>query len=113
MIFVRLPNATCTQCERSIIPVIEHPQDTTQWIAGNTSTTLMLHPGATQSISEVEITDTSIQLLIGPEGGFSDNEVQLAINTSIKPVSCGPRILRTETAGFTALAILQARFGDL
>ena len=73
----------------------------------------MLHPGSDKSVSKIDITGHSIQLLIGPEGGFSDNEVQQAIKAHIEPVSCGPRILRTETAGFTAIAILQARFGDL
>ncbi len=105
--------SACTQCERSIIPLIEAPVDTSQWLASNQSPTLMLHPGADNSVGTVDITGNSIQLLIGPEGGFSDNEVQQAIDANIEPVSCGPRILRTETAGFTAIAILQARFGDL
>ncbi len=105
--------SACTQCGRSVIPVIDQPTETTQWISGNKTATLMLHPGGAQSIGEVILNDNQCQILIGPEGGFSDNELSQATNANIQLVSCGPRILRTETAGFTALAILQARYGDL
>ncbi|HBR98685.1 MAG TPA: 16S rRNA (uracil(1498)-N(3))-methyltransferase, partial [Gammaproteobacteria bacterium] len=52
-------------------------------------------------------------LLIGPEGGFDAKEVELACVHGFAPVSLGPRVLRTETAGIAALAILQSRFGDI
>ena len=48
----------------------------------------------------------SIGIFIGPEGGFEKEEVQLAVSQGIKPVTLGKRILRTETAGLAALAIL-------
>lgn len=54
-----------------------------------------------------------ITFLIGPEGGFSDEEVELAIKKGFTPVGLGPRILRTETAAITALSILQYELGDL
>jgi 16S rRNA (uracil1498-N3)-methyltransferase len=54
-----------------------------------------------------------ITLLIGPEGGFSEEEVRLAIDEGFIPVGLGPRILRTETAGIVALSILQFLFGDI
>lgn len=47
---------------------------------------------------------TNIAVLIGPEGGFSDHEVRILIQKGAKPVSLGPRILRTETAGMTMIA---------
>lgn len=52
-------------------------------------------------------------LLVGPEGGFTAAEAELATRHGFRPVSLGRRILRTETAGFAVAAILQHRYGDL
>lgn len=52
-------------------------------------------------------------VLVGPEGGFSDEEADIARRHGFVPVLFGPRILRSETAGFAAAAILQYRYGDL
>jgi 16S rRNA (uracil1498-N3)-methyltransferase len=52
-------------------------------------------------------------LLIGSEGGLSQEEVKLAQDCNFTPVSLGPRILRTETAALTVISILQAYLGDL
>lgn len=48
----------------------------------------------------------SVAIFIGPEGGFEEEEVQTAMNMGFSPITLGKRILRTETAGFTVLAIL-------
>ncbi len=48
----------------------------------------------------------SIGIFIGPEGGFSEKEIEIAIKNNIKPITLGKRILRTETAGFITTAIL-------
>lgn len=48
----------------------------------------------------------TIALLIGPEGGFAEQEVSLGINAGAKPVSLGPRILRTETAAIVTAALI-------
>ncbi len=53
----------------------------------------------------------NIDLFIGPEGGFSEKEIQLSINQNVMPVSLGKRILRSETAGFVALTILLYELG--
>lgn len=45
-----------------------------------------------------------IAVFIGPEGGFEEAEVQMALSQSIEPITLGKRILRTETAGFTVLS---------
>ena len=47
-----------------------------------------------------------VAIFIGPEGGFEDDEVQMALENGIEPITLGKRILRTETAGFTVLAWL-------
>ena len=55
----------------------------------------------------------TIILLIGPEGGFSHEEVEMAVEAGFTPVSLGSRILRTETATIVALSILQYEFGQM
>lgn len=53
---------------------------------------------------------SSILALIGPEGGFSQKEIELAKEAGFVPVSLGPRILRTETAGMVILSIINYEF---
>jgi 16S rRNA (uracil1498-N3)-methyltransferase len=55
----------------------------------------------------------NIALLVGPEGGFNENEVDRARNAGIDTVKLGPRILRTETAGMVLTVMLMYLFGDL
>lgn len=55
----------------------------------------------------------SIALLVGPEGGLSAAEAELAMAAGFVPITLGQRILRTETAGLAMLAILQFYWGDL
>lgn len=54
-----------------------------------------------------------ISIMIGPEGGFEEEEISRLIDIGAKSISLGPRILRTETAGFTALAIVMYELGDI
>jgi 16S rRNA (uracil1498-N3)-methyltransferase len=55
----------------------------------------------------------TVALLIGPEGGFSDQEVVQARSYGLTPIDLGPRILRTETAAIIAAGIIQYALGDL
>ncbi len=55
----------------------------------------------------------NVAVFIGPEGGFSEAEVQLARNYGLRPVRLGPRILRAETAGVVATALVLYHYGDL
>ena len=54
-----------------------------------------------------------IYLLIGPEGGFSQEEVSRAVENGFMEVSLGPRILRTETAPIATISIIQYELGDM
>jgi len=55
----------------------------------------------------------TIAVLIGPEGGFDRDEAEKAISAGFVPVTMGPRILRTETAGLAAAAIVMYELGDM
>ena len=52
-------------------------------------------------------------IIIGPEGGFSRDEAGLAKNQGAKLVTLGPRILRTETAAISVMAIVMYAWGDI
>ncbi len=54
-----------------------------------------------------------ISVIVGPEGGISEKEAALAQACGYHPVSLGPRILRTETAGLAIITVLQYLYGDL
>lgn len=106
-------SASC-QSWRNDVPTIHPAQNLFDWINNNNDPHRLLlspHHGA-QRIINLNI-ESSVSILVGPEGGFSEAEAEYAIQNSFKAVTLGPRILRTETAGIAATAILQASFGDL
>ena len=74
----------------------------------------MLDPEAKTQLNQLASMDTPshINVLIGPEGGFSEDEIQLCQSKKVITLSLGPRILRTETAPIATLALLQYLFGD-
>jgi 16S rRNA (uracil1498-N3)-methyltransferase len=74
---------------------------------------VLLDPLAEKSLLTSVDASLAIAMLIGPEGGFSDEEIARALARGVLAVRFGPRILRTETAGLAAMAALGARFGDL
>jgi len=63
------------------------------------------------AVQEAKSEIKTIILLIGPEGGFSHEEVEMAVEAGFTPVSLGDLILRTETAPIAALSILRYEFG--
>ena len=77
----------------------------------NAELKLVLHPLAAPLTSHTP--PASLALLIGPEGGLSDNEVAAAQNASFQAACFGPRVLRTETAPIVALSLAQYLWGDL
>ena len=60
----------------------------------------------TRKILEAIEPGQSISILIGPEGGIDESEVEMAMEMKAEPITLGKRILRTETAGMTVLSIL-------
>lgn len=73
----------------------------------------MLVPDADETLIQHSYTEGGIAIAIGPEGGLAPDDISVLRNRGFEARRIGPRILRTETAGPAALAILQARFGDL
>ncbi|WWP01323.1 MAG: 16S rRNA (uracil(1498)-N(3))-methyltransferase [Candidatus Dasytiphilus stammeri] len=104
----------CTQCGRNLIPKIRFPMKLKQWCAESAPDfKITFSPNSRQKISILPKKIQQLRLLIGPEGGLSDDEITTTADYDFTNISLGPRILRTETASMTAITILQAYFGDL
>lgn len=117
--------AACEQSGRNRVPQVATPRalrefvsstggpDTSARDAARAGARLLLSPGAALRLDDVQPPVTQVIVLIGPEGGLSESEEELARAAGFTPVRLGPRVLRTETAALAALALLQRNFGDL
>ncbi len=114
--------ASC-QAGRNLVPMINPIQEFADFVTNAitlpAATKLLLSPSDVaiklrdHNNQNLCISPINISIVIGPEGGFSDTEIAQAQSHGFTIVSLGPRILRTETAGIAALAILQSIYGDL
>lgn len=64
-------------------------------------------------LGALDRTPATVALLVGPEGGFAPEEVALAIQAGVLPISLGPRVLRTETAALVAFSAVLYALGEL
>lgn len=108
----------CEQSGRTGIPTIQPPQSLEQWLTQITPDTLrlLLMPGDYPRLSATDVVPAAtrrLEILIGPEGGFTEEEVEQCMAHQVTGVSLGPRILRAETAAITVIALLQQHLGDL
>jgi 16S rRNA (uracil1498-N3)-methyltransferase len=106
------------QCGRNRLAEVAPVQDFRHWIAQPQpaeATRILLTPRATESLAAwARVTPARAAcLLVGPEGGFSTAEEDAALAAGAIALSMGPRVLRTETAGLAALAILAASWGGI
>jgi 16S rRNA (uracil1498-N3)-methyltransferase len=107
--------SACEQCGRNQIPEILLPITFERWVQSvDADWRFVLSPHVSGKLSENQISENArVVLLIGPEGGLSDKEVNLAFQKNFLPLNLGPRILRTETAAVAAITALQCFFGDI
>lgn len=105
----RIAVSATEQCGRCVVPAVEFVRGGLP--APRAPLALLLDPLAEGSLASLPKHQT-IELAIGPEGGFSDQELQRAAAMGWTSVRCGPRVLRTETAGPAVIAALQSLRGD-
>jgi 16S rRNA (uracil1498-N3)-methyltransferase len=109
--------SACEQCGRNRVPEVSPLMGLPDWLAQldmpapDDEARLLLSPAATVRLKALSPAPR-MTLLVGPEGGLSPAEAQLAQSRGFKPVRLGPRILRTETAALAALSAIQALWGD-
>lgn len=105
--------SACEQSGRAFLPELTAVATLEDALTNcNDPLKLVLDPRANQSFKDIEPPHT-LSLLIGPEGGLSEAELDLAAQQGFTALQFGPRILRTETAAVAALAVVQALWGDL
>ena len=105
--------SACEQSGRAVVPEVQSPLSLPEWLAGaDFPLALILDPLAADRLSGASPGGGSVAVLVGPEGGFTEEELKTACDKGVRAVSMGPRVLRTETAGPAAIAVLQARAGD-
>lgn len=107
------------QSGRAIVPEVRQPMSYKQALSYASSLDAVIVPyekaeGIEQSRALIDALASdenikSIGIFIGPEGGFDEKEIELALEAGAKPITLGRRILRTETAGLAILSILMYR----
>lgn len=114
----KVADEAAKQCGRTILPTVENVVDLKTFLENidKNIEALMCYEGeAEQPIKKIlaESLANRFLILIGPEGGFSKNEVELCQKAGLKIATLGKRILRTETAAIAASAIVMYEKGDL
>jgi 16S rRNA (uracil1498-N3)-methyltransferase len=106
--------AACEQSGRNRVPEVAAPCAFHEVLRPDdrAGRKLLLSPLGTLNARDLKLTGAAT-LLVGPEGGLSPEEQEIAIGAGFEQVRMGPRVLRTETAAIAALTILQHDYGDL
>jgi 16S rRNA (uracil1498-N3)-methyltransferase len=118
--------SACEQCGRNRLPAVQAPQPLLDYLgttaSGDTAGLLRLvleperaAPASQRSplMNHAAGAITGAVIAIGPEGGFEPEELEAFRLSAFSRLGLGPRVLRTETAAIAAIAVLQARFGDM
>ena len=110
-----IARSACEQCGRADLPLVAAPVSFEEITIPESAAAFVLHPGSRHSLIAAAraLSVSCVVVLIGPEGGLTESEVQAAQEKGFVPVSIGPRLLRVETAVTTTLSLLQACVGDL
>lgn len=108
-----IAEAAAKQSKRAVIPQVHSVLSMKEAIAYAQDMEVKLIPYElaedmrhTRQMIEAVQPGQRIAIFIGPEGGFEESEIQMALEAGIEPVTLGRRILRTETAGFTVISWL-------
>jgi 16S rRNA (uracil1498-N3)-methyltransferase len=115
----KIAEEAAKQSNRGIIPQIYDPISFDNSISYLKNLDLAIIPYENEkhyglkNILKTRTDINKIGVFIGPEGGFTSNEIDKCLINNIHPVTLGPRILRTETAGFVAAAIILYELGDM
>ncbi len=132
----RIALEAAKQCDRGIVPIVEEPVRLEKALEMSSDCGLKLIPyeeeskgslkellrqyGSNSGDSKISTEcspsraiNVHVGILIGPEGGFEPDEVERAARSGFSPVTLGPRILRTETAGMAVASIIMHEIGDM
>ncbi len=103
-----IASSACEQCGMNILPNVHRPQGIESWCNQPAGSKLCALPGS-ESFGSSQ-TSESVNLLVGPEGGFSEDEQHMITNNNFSGVDLGNRILRAETAVISLMSLVLNRF---
>ncbi len=117
----RIALEACKQSKRSLVPQINVPMEFEDLLKELKHMDLVVVPyeneegyGIKKLVQNVQKDKINkVAIVIGPEGGFEESEILRLKEIRAEIVTLGPRILRTETAGFTCLSLIMYELGDL
>lgn len=110
-----IASAACAQCGRNRVPTVAPVLDLPQYLSiaqGLEARRLLLAPHTGGALREQEKPTVPLIVMVGPEGGWDEGEMQAAQAAGFQALRLGTRVLRTETAGAAVVAALQAVWGD-
>ena len=114
----RIAEEAAKQCMRGTVPVVSEPVTFDEMLKeiGQDSLTILPYEGEHSNRLKPLLADNpsagKINIIIGPEGGFENSEIDKAIESGIHTVTLGPRIMRCETAPLAAIAAVMYELGD-
>ncbi|MBV7273029.1 16S rRNA (uracil(1498)-N(3))-methyltransferase [Clostridiaceae bacterium UIB06] len=119
--YIRIALEACKQSKRSVIPEVKNPLEFDRLLTKLKEMDLILVPyeneegyGIKNVVKDIAQKDIKkIGIIIGPEGGFEENEINILKELGAYIITLGPRILRTETAGFVCTSLIMYELGDL
>jgi 16S rRNA (uracil1498-N3)-methyltransferase len=116
--WARIAFESAKQCGRAQLMLVDPPTNLDEFFRSITDVQLTLTYTARDGdphadLAKMDVKYTRIAAMIGPEGGWTDDELKQASAHACKIVTLGGRILRAETAAITVATLLQHRFGDL
>ena len=110
----KIAQEAAMQSGRALIPEIKAPLKFSEAVKTAPGVKIMLYEGGGIPLKELVNADTAeVSIFVGPEGGFSKKEVELAKENGVHIVTLGKRILRTETAPIAAAAIIMYETGNM
>ncbi|NQT25104.1 16S rRNA (uracil(1498)-N(3))-methyltransferase [candidate division KSB1 bacterium] len=116
----RIALSAMKQCGRCVLPEVTEPATMEEALTSGSEYPIQLiaHAGESSHPSSMVMKvnaqpNPQIMILVGPEGGFTDEEVALAVEQGFAPVSLGPRRLRAETAGIVFSTLIMSQMKEL
>ena len=115
----KIARESTKQCGRTVAPAVSEPVDLQRSleIRNESEMKIILNENQSELLRDHmnfhQKSVRTINLFIGPEGGFSEQEISLAKEKGYTVLGLGERILRAETASVVSLALLQSRYGDI
>ncbi len=102
----------CEQSGRRRVPELRLVESFQTWLERGEDNVMFMDLEAETGLAELKKPASTLCFLIGPEGGFSQEERKAALAAGCRAIRLGPRILRTETAPLAAIAAAQMLWGD-